>query len=172
MRIPATILTLALALLTGPVSAEKPAHAGKPEQGRGAQSERQDAGRRGGDAQAGRPDAGRRGGGDGASLTITLGDDARRTVRDYFAPQLAAGNCPPGLAKKGNGCQPPGQAKKWSLGRPLPRDVVFHDLPRDLAIRLPPTSPGYRYVRVATDILLIAAGTAMVVDAIEDLGRL
>jgi len=31
---------------------------------------------------------------------------------------------------------------------------------------------GYRYVRVAADILLIAVGTRMVADAITDLGRL
>jgi Ni/Co efflux regulator RcnB len=31
---------------------------------------------------------------------------------------------------------------------------------------------GHRYVRVATDILLIAVGTGMVVDAIEDLDRM
>jgi len=31
---------------------------------------------------------------------------------------------------------------------------------------------GHRYVRVAADILLIAVGTAMVVDAIEDLGKM
>jgi Ni/Co efflux regulator RcnB len=30
---------------------------------------------------------------------------------------------------------------------------------------------GHRYVRVAADILLIAVGTGMVVDAIEDIGR-
>jgi len=31
---------------------------------------------------------------------------------------------------------------------------------------------GYKYVRVATDILLIAVGTSLVVDAIQDLGRI
>jgi Ni/Co efflux regulator RcnB len=36
-------------------------------------------------------------------------------------------------------------------------------------IGLPPK--GYRYVRVANDILMIAIGTNMVVDAIEDLMR-
>lgn len=30
-------------------------------------------------------------------------------------------NCPPGLAKKNNGCQPPGQAKKrWARGQRVP----------------------------------------------------
>jgi Ni/Co efflux regulator RcnB len=36
-------------------------------------------------------------------------------------------------------------------------------------IGLPPA--GYKYVRVANDILLVALGTMMVVDAIEDLMR-
>jgi hypothetical protein len=35
-----------------------------------------------------------------------------------------------------------------------------------------PSRSAYRYVRVASDILLIAVGTGMVVDAIEDLGRM
>ncbi|OQA32821.1 MAG: hypothetical protein BWY57_01670 [Betaproteobacteria bacterium ADurb.Bin341] len=39
---------------------------------------------------------------------------------------------------------------------------------RSLAIVL----AGYRYVRVAANILMIAVGTSLVVDAIEDLGGL
>ena len=38
-----------------------------------------------------------------------------------------------------------------------------------LTLGVPPS--GYRYVRVASDILLIAVGTRIVVDAIEDLVR-
>ncbi len=38
-----------------------------------------------------------------------------------------------------------------------------------MRIGLPPA--GYKYVRVANDILLIAIGTSIVVDAIEDLMR-
>jgi hypothetical protein len=67
---------------------------------------------------------------------------------------------------------PPGQAKKWRYGRPLPRDVIYYEVPHELVVRLPPAPPGHRYVRVAADILLIAVGTAIVMDAIEDLGRL
>ena len=36
-------------------------------------------------------------------------------------------HCPPGLAKKHNGCMPPGQAKKWRRGYPLARGVIFYD---------------------------------------------
>lgn len=96
-------------------------------------------------------------------------DDHRIAVRDYYSDVR---HCPPGLAKKRNGCMPPGQAKKWHVGRRLPREVVYYDLPRDLVIRLPPLSSGYRYARVGADILQIAVGTGLVIDAIEDLGRM
>jgi hypothetical protein len=105
------------------------------------------------------------------SVEIRFGDDNRRTVNDYYGKQFKTGNCPPGLAKKNNGCQPPGQAKKWSKGRPLPHDLKYYDLPHDLVIRLPPPPGGHRYVRVASDILMIAVGSSMVIDAIEDIGR-
>jgi len=38
-------------------------------------------------------------------------------------------------------------------------------------IRLPMPPAGHEFVRVASDILLIAVGTSMVIDAVEDLGR-
>jgi Ni/Co efflux regulator RcnB len=38
-------------------------------------------------------------------------------------------------------------------------------------VRIGPPPSGYKYVRVASDILMIAVGTNMVVDAIQDLGR-
>jgi len=99
-------------------------------------------------------------------------DDRRGQVRSYYEEEFRGGHCPPGLAKKRNGCMPPGQAKKWSVGRPLPKDVVVYELPPALVVKvgLPPS--GYKYVRVASDILLIAIGTRIVADAITDLGRL
>jgi len=96
-------------------------------------------------------------------------DRHRTAIHDYYFNEYQAGRCPPGLAKKHNGCMPPGQAKKWAIGRPLPRDVVFYDLPSGINIGPPP--PGYRFVRVASDILMISIGTGIVMDAINDLGR-
>jgi len=32
--------------------------------------------------------------------------------------------CPPGLAKKNNGCMPPGQAKKWQRGDRISGDYI------------------------------------------------
>jgi len=112
------------------------------------------------------------GGGDtNISINFSFNDSDRVAIRDYYGGPMPRG-CPPGLAKKGNGCMPPGQAKKWMMGHPLPRDVVFYDLPPELSIRLSAPPSGYKYVRVAGDILMIAAGTGMVAAAIEDLARM
>ena len=95
----------------------------------------------------------------------------RSPIDRYYADQYCRGKCPPGLIKKGNRCVPRGHAKRWTMNRPLPRDVIFYDLPREVLVHLGPPPPRHRFVRVAQDILLIAVGTGMVVDAIDDLGR-
>ena len=99
-------------------------------------------------------------------------DQQRVFVREYYGDQHGKGFCPPGLAKKNNGCMPPGQAKKWQMGKPLPRDVIFYDLPPALVVQIGVPPAGHRFVRVAADVLLISIGTGMVIDAIQDLGRM
>jgi Ni/Co efflux regulator RcnB len=99
-----------------------------------------------------------------------FGDRHRVVVREYYVQHYGGRRCPPGLAKRHNGCVPPGHAKQWELGRPLPPEVVRYEVPAPLVVQLGRPDPGYRYVRIAGDILLIAAGTGMVVDAIGDLG--
>ena len=100
-------------------------------------------------------------------------DDRRRNiVGSYYRNEFRLGRCPPGLAKKHNGCLPPGQAKRWTLGRPLPRDVIFYDLPASVIRQIGYPPPGYRFVRVASDILMITIGTGLVVDAIADLNAM
>lgn len=102
-----------------------------------------------------------------------FGERERSRVRDYYRTAYAGGFCPPGLAKKHNGCMPPGQAKKrWQVGHRLPSDVVYHDIPDRLVIDLGRPPAGHKFVRVAADILMIAVGTGMVVDAIDDLSTL
>lgn len=111
----------------------------------------------------------------GVSLDIRIGNyiggEQRDQVRAYYKDEAKKGKCPPGLAKKGNGCQPPGQAKKWTMGKPLGKDVVYEPVDSRISVRLGVPPKGTKYVRVAQDILLIAVGTAIVLDAIEDLGR-
>lgn len=176
------ILLLTGCLAAGPALADKPDFAGGG-QGGGKHSERADREMRGHPEkrknysggeyereQRGSSERGYRSGDSRADYRFQ--PDKRIVVRDYYAGAYRSGRCPPGLAKKHNGCQPPGQAKRWAVGRPLPRDVIYYDLPDALIIQLglPPTS--HRYVRIGADILMIAIGTGMVVDAIEDLGNM
>lgn len=111
----------------------------------------------------------------GGAQPVTIGgyfgESQRAAARSYYEHRRGGKACPPGLAKKNNGCMPPGQARKWAVGQPLPRDVTFYPVPQDLVVTLGVPPPGYRYVRVAADILLIAVGTRMVVDGIQDLIR-
>ena len=98
-------------------------------------------------------------------------DHDRQAVRVYYVEQGRAGRCPPGLAKKHNGCMPPGQVRTYYVGQPLPATVVYYPVPQPVLVQLPPPPPQHKYVRVAGDILLIAVGSSMVVDAIGDLQR-
>ena len=113
---------------------------------------------------------------DGQAANITVNnyftDPQRMAVRNYYSQQYSAGNCPPGLAKKNNGCMPPGQAKKWAVGQPLRSDVVYYPVPQPVIVQLGTPPAGHKYVRVANDILLITIGTSMIVDALQDLIRL
>jgi Ni/Co efflux regulator RcnB len=139
-------------LVVLPAMADKPEWAGKGKGGREERSERRDDDR-------------------GGERRSHFEDRHRVVVREYYENEFHGGRCPPGLAKKHNGCMPPGQARKWQYGRPLPRDVVYYEVPREVVVRIGVPPPGYRYVRVAQDILMIAVATGMVMDAIEDLGR-
>lgn len=162
------ILTAAALLIAAPAMADKPDWAGNGKGGKHGDRQSEQHGR---DRDGDRYDD-RRGDRGGISVEFRFGNDQQRIVHDYYGEQFRSGKgCPPGLAKKHNGCMPPGQAKKWQRGYALPPDLRYYDLPRDLVVRLPVPPAGHRYVRVASDILLIAIGTSMVVDAIEDIGR-
>ena len=79
---------------------------------------------------------------------------------------------PPGLAKKNNGCLPPGQAKKrYVVGHSLPHGIVVEELPVELSVRIGPAPAGYRYGILDGDLVKLAVGTLLVVDAIEGLVR-
>jgi Ni/Co efflux regulator RcnB len=149
MKTPSFILLLALAALANPSFAGKPEWASKGNKHQQAEQVEQSQVE--------------------IQIGAYFGERQRLEVSNYYETQGRAGKCPPGLAKKHNGCQPPGQAKRWQMGRPLGRDEVFYPVPDAVAVRigLPPT--GYRYVRVLNDVLLIAIGTNLVVDAIQDL---
>jgi hypothetical protein len=101
---------------------------------------------------------------------MVISDRDRNATYSYYRTEYSAGRCPPGLAKKDNGCMPPGQAKKqWEMGRPLPREVYYEELPPTLMRQLSPAPAGYQYVRVANDVLMMAIGTRMIAGAVADL---
>ncbi|MBY0339584.1 MAG: RcnB family protein [Rhodocyclaceae bacterium] len=168
------LLALSLSLATAPAFADKPDWAGGGKHDKAGHDDH-GKGHKGGKKHGGNDDGhgGRHGGSDvNISIGAYFGGTQRSVVHDYYGAQFRAGHCPRGLAKKNNGCMPPGQAKQWRLGARLPHDLTYHAVPGALVTRLGPPPAGHKYVRVASDILLIAIGTSMVVDAIEDLGGL
>jgi hypothetical protein len=97
--------------------------------------------------------------------------DYRAIVYQYHRNEFYAGRCPPGLVKKGNGCLPPGQAKKQPpvIGQPLPPAVVPQPVPPAVAQQLAPAPPGHEYVRVDDDVLLMDKANRMVADVVNGL---
>lgn len=177
MKMPIAPSSLAFILFAGlflsnPVLAEKPDHAGKGKDKHGQKHEKPAQQKRVYEKGSANHDHHESSSHVDVSLNMYFGDRQRNVVREYYTEEFRRGHCPPGLAKKHNGCMPPGQAKKWSVGHRLPSDVVYYDLPPSIVIELGTPPAGYKYVRVAKDILLIAVGTSMVIDAIDDLSNL
>ena len=105
---------------------------------------------------------------DGRREVVVFNDRDRERVRAYWVETYGRGKCPPGLAKKNNGCRPPGLVKeRYVIGQPLPRVVVVQPVPRVLVTRLGPPPPGYEYGMVDGDLIKLAVGTRLVVDAIH-----
>jgi hypothetical protein len=103
-------------------------------------------------------------------VVVVFNDRDRDEVHRYWVDSYGRGNCPPGLAKKHNGCLPPGQAKKrYVVGQRLPATVVIQPLPPVLVTRLGPAPHGYEYAVVDGDVVKLAVGTRLVVDAITAL---
>ena len=98
-------------------------------------------------------------------------DGQRQAARTYYVQQYGDGRrCPPGLARKNNGCMPPGQVS-YVVGQPLPRTVTVYPVPQPVIVQLPLAPPGYRYVRIGNDLVLISPQSQVVVDVITGLLR-
>ncbi|HKB54533.1 MAG TPA: DUF1236 domain-containing protein [Ramlibacter sp.] len=97
-------------------------------------------------------------------------DQHRREVRRYFADRYGHGKaCPPGLAKKHNGCMPPGQERKLAVGERVPAGVTLYPVPRPVIVQLPPPPYGYRYARAGNDIVLVRNSNQVIIDIIAGL---
>ncbi|PYQ55666.1 MAG: hypothetical protein DMF78_01285 [Acidobacteria bacterium] len=155
MHVKLLTMMLAFGVVATPAVADKPDHAGKGK-GKG-----KDKGADVAVVKEGERDR-----------VVVFSDRDRETVRSYWIEAHGRDNCPPGLAKKNNGCLPPGIAKKrYVVGHALPATVVVTELPPVLARRIGPAPAGYQYVVVDGDLVKLAVGTRMVVDAISSLVR-
>ncbi|NPC56301.1 RcnB family protein [Caenimonas soli] len=96
-------------------------------------------------------------------------DQHRARAREYYVKEYGDGRrCPPGLAKKHNGCMPPGQAH-WDVGQRLPAGVPVYSVPQPVLVHLPPAPYGYRYARIGNDIVLVQQQNNIIVDIIVGL---
>jgi len=164
-----SMLLVFMFVLSGAALADRPEWAG-----RDGDSEKKQKHKQGRDGERNRGDDDRfqsRQGGIEIVVGGYFGEKQRSETNDYYKRRSHAGHCPPGLAKKNRGCTPPGQAKQWAMGETLPRDVTYQSIDPAIKIKLGTPPEGHKFVRVATDILLIAVGTGMVIDAIQDLGQ-
>jgi len=75
--------------------------------------------------------------------------------------------CPAGLARKHNGCVPPGHAKRVIVGQPVPAGTVYV-VPQPVLSTLPPAPAGYRYAVVDNQVVLVSESN-IVVDIIRSL---
>ena len=106
----------------------------------------------------------------GVDVGVMFGPHEREFVREYYVEHHGKGHCPPGLAKKQNGCLPPGQAKKrYVVGRPLDPAIVIAPIPQAIEMRIGPPPSGYVYGMVDGDVVKLAVGTLLVVDAVNSL---
>ena len=97
-------------------------------------------------------------------------DQQRTVVREYYVQNYSNGKkCPPGLAKKNNGCMPPGQVRNWAVGQPVPRGVTVYSVPQPVIVQLPPAPYGYRYARIGGDVVLVQQQNNLIVDIIQGL---
>ncbi len=102
---------------------------------------------------------------------VVIGDRDRDVMHTYYRNEFAAGRCPPGLAKKNNGCMPPGQVNRaWVVGQPLAPEIAYYPLPRELYTQLTPPPYGYEYVRIDNNVLLINATSRLIAQILFNVG--
>ncbi len=99
-------------------------------------------------------------------------DQNRTYVRQYYTDNYGNGKrCPPGLAKKHNGCMPPGQVRNLAVGQPLPSGVTVYSVPQPVIRQLPAAPVGYRYVLIGGDVVLVQQQNNLIVDIIQGMIR-
>jgi hypothetical protein len=83
------------------------------------------------------------------------------------AALLACALALPGVAAADKGGK--GNKKHYAVGQPLAHDIRYEPVPHDLELRIGAPPHGYAYVMLDGDLLKLAVGTLLVVDAIHGL---
>jgi len=96
-----------------------------------------------------------------AAVAITVTE--RTIIFDYVNQYRDTLVPAPGSAKP----LPPGIAKKVARGGTLPPGIAKRYLPQNLLVQLPPR-PGYQWVVVDNDVVLIVAATGLIADILSD----
>ena len=96
------------------------------------------------------------------AIGLSIADRDRDAVYNYYHV---------GHTEAGAGPRSGHVNKVWAIGRPLPDDVIYHPLPAVLLGQLTSPPVGYEYVRVGSDVLLMAMGTRIVAGAVADLAN-
>jgi hypothetical protein len=97
---------------------------------------------------------------------IVISERDRDAVYDYYGTRYTPGACPAGLVKRPDGCLPGEPRGEWTMGEPLPDDVLSYPLPAVLLGQLTPPPSGYEYNRVGRDVLILHMDTRVVVGAL------
>lgn len=158
--LPLLALVLGACLLATPALAKNP-HYGDDNHGRGKSSHQSRPHHDNGPAYQDDRDV---------NLSFHFSDENRERLRHYYRERYEYRPydhrpCPPGLAKHGYGCVPPGHAvRRYRIGERLP--VYAQPVPQELFVQLRPPARGTYYAMVDSDVVLVTEATKKILDAV------
>jgi hypothetical protein len=103
---------------------------------------------------------------------IMFTDGDRQVVRNYYTQTYRNQPCQAGYVRRGTGeCLPRNQnvRRRYTVGRPLARNVSLAPVPSGLLQLLTPAPTGYRYGLVDGDVVRYDSKSRLIVDAIQAL---
>ena len=96
---------------------------------------------------------------------------ARTGVKVKPAGRYGVNTCPPGLAAKGNGCLPPGQARKlFNVGQRIPAGYDFYTRYQDIPVAYRDRyglGDDYRYIYRDQSVYVVDPTTSLVTRIID-----
>ena len=107
-------------------------------------------------------------------VRVVVPDRDRQTVYTYYRTNTQTSAARRGWPRRAMAACRPGKCRPnvYVVGQPLPPTVVYQPVPPVLIERLEPVPPGYGYVQVDNDVLLMDMATRMIADIVNDLNML